>query len=358
VGFQLYPRAINNLGWVTGFAFNGGDHHRTFVWRPDTGQSVLLPLPSGVIGMEGHDINDLGHVVGSMEVPGTGLGRVPFIWDGQQTHAIAMPAGAINGYAYAVNNSDEVVGEFDAGTGAHAFHWRDGIFTDIGALIPVSSKARDINELGEIVGEGIYPGYFPRAFRISGGAFEWLPEPPGFVQTFATSLNNNGLIVGAARITSFGAWRGLIWSSGSVEVLEPPPGRLWSGMTYVNDAGQALGSYSNGGGFDTITIIWQAGWIQTVSDFVTPPVPGFHGGPLNAYGQFAGLGPSGIIFVQPHWLAGDLNGDCHVHLNDLLLLLSNFGSPQGSFPRGDVDLDGDVDLSDLTVLLSHWGEKP
>jgi hypothetical protein len=129
-------------------------------------------------------------------------------------------------------------------------------------------------------------------------------------------------------------------------------------LTYVNDAGQVLGSYSNGSGFDTITIIWQAGWIQTVSDFVTPPVPGFHGGPLNSHGQFTGGGPTGPIFVQPHWLAGDLNGDCHVHLNDLLLLLSNFGSPQGSFPRGDVDVDGDVDLVDLTALLSHWGQKP
>jgi probable HAF family extracellular repeat protein len=171
-GLGVYAQAINNLGWVTGFATSGGDHDRTFIWRPDTGQSVLIPFPPGVNGMTGHDINDLGHVVGTMEVPGTGLGRVPFLWDGQQTHAIQMPPGAINGVAYAVNNNDEVVGEFDSGPQAHAFHWADGVFSDIGAMIPVTSKARDINELGEIIGDGIYPGGIYHAFRIVDGTFE------------------------------------------------------------------------------------------------------------------------------------------------------------------------------------------
>jgi hypothetical protein len=77
---------------------------------------------------------------------------------------------------------------------------------------------------------------------------------------------------------------------------------------------------------------------------------------INGRGEVSITISGGTVVLSPHWLPGDLTGDCHVDLNDLLLLLSNFGSPQGSFPRGDVDLDGDVDLTDVTALLSHWGE--
>ncbi|MBI5866310.1 MAG: hypothetical protein HZB38_17705 [Planctomycetes bacterium] len=51
---------------------------------------------------------------------------------------------------------------------------------------------------------------------------------------------------------------------------------------------------------------------------------------------------------------GDLNNDGVVDLNDLTLILSNFGSV-GPGLTGDIDSDGDVDLGDLTLLLSAFG---
>jgi hypothetical protein len=53
---------------------------------------------------------------------------------------------------------------------------------------------------------------------------------------------------------------------------------------------------------------------------------------------------------------GDLDGDCAVGLQDLTILLSNFGDTSGvNYSNGDLDADGDVDLSDLTRLLSVYG---
>jgi len=53
---------------------------------------------------------------------------------------------------------------------------------------------------------------------------------------------------------------------------------------------------------------------------------------------------------------GDLDGDLDIDLEDLTVLLSNFGTPSGATREdGDVDGDGDVDLSDLTVLLAAYG---
>lgn len=55
----------------------------------------------------------------------------------------------------------------------------------------------------------------------------------------------------------------------------------------------------------------------------------------------------------PH-CPGDVNGDRTVDLNDLSVLLANFGA--GTLPaQGDLDGDGDVDLADLSVLLASFG---
>lgn len=53
---------------------------------------------------------------------------------------------------------------------------------------------------------------------------------------------------------------------------------------------------------------------------------------------------------------GDLTGDGGVGLDDLAILLANYGTPSGADPSdGDIDMDGDVDLTDLSILLSVYG---
>ncbi len=53
---------------------------------------------------------------------------------------------------------------------------------------------------------------------------------------------------------------------------------------------------------------------------------------------------------------GDLNGDCVVDLDDLSIMLTNFGQTSGmSYEDGDLDGDGDVDLDDLSGLLVNFG---
>lgn len=49
----------------------------------------------------------------------------------------------------------------------------------------------------------------------------------------------------------------------------------------------------------------------------------------------------------------DFDDDCDVDLNDLSMLLANFGSDEATV--GDTDGDADVDLSDLSTMLSRFG---
>ena len=51
---------------------------------------------------------------------------------------------------------------------------------------------------------------------------------------------------------------------------------------------------------------------------------------------------------------GDLNGDRHVDLSDLAILLSDYGCVGGGCV-GDLTDDGSTDLSDVAVFLSHYG---
>jgi hypothetical protein len=53
---------------------------------------------------------------------------------------------------------------------------------------------------------------------------------------------------------------------------------------------------------------------------------------------------------------GDLDTDLDIDLQDLAVLLANYGILSGAtYQQGDIDADGDVDLSDLSALLAVYG---
>ena len=51
----------------------------------------------------------------------------------------------------------------------------------------------------------------------------------------------------------------------------------------------------------------------------------------------------------------DLDGDGRIGVEDLLMLLADWGCPDGPPCVGDVDGDGNVNTSDLLLLLATWG---
>jgi len=56
-------------------------------------------------------------------------------------------------------------------------------------------------------------------------------------------------------------------------------------------------------------------------------------------------------------MAGDVNADCLVDVQDLLIVLGAFGTENGAeWADGDLDGDGDVDTEDLLSVLAHYGD--
>ena len=54
-------------------------------------------------------------------------------------------------------------------------------------------------------------------------------------------------------------------------------------------------------------------------------------------------------------LAGDINGDDHVDIFDLVTVGSQFGSTSPSPAAADINGDGVVDIVDIVLLAKNYG---
>ncbi len=56
-------------------------------------------------------------------------------------------------------------------------------------------------------------------------------------------------------------------------------------------------------------------------------------------------------------LLGDANGDGKVDVNDLTIVLTDFGRSGMTWSQGDFNGDGTVDINDLTIVLANYGQS-
>ena len=55
-------------------------------------------------------------------------------------------------------------------------------------------------------------------------------------------------------------------------------------------------------------------------------------------------------------LSGDANLDGKVDINDLTIVLANYGQTGKTWTTGDFNGDGTVDINDLTIVLTNYGK--
>jgi hypothetical protein len=82
------------------------------------------------------------------------------------------------------------------------------------------------------------------------------------------------------------------------------------------------------------------------------------GGGAGVIARIEGGGLVKQVIPADRWLhdvsvVGDVDGDGIVNVEDLLLILADFGSCTGACP-GDLDDDGDVDIDDLLITLGGF----
>jgi hypothetical protein len=77
-------------------------------------------------------------------------------------------------------------------------------------------------------------------------------------------------------------------------------------------------------------------------------------GDIVGYGTDNGAGSLGFLLAPA--MAGDANLDGKVDINDLTVVLANYGQTGATWSQGDFIGDGKVDINDLTIVLANYGQ--
>lgn len=147
--------------------------------------------------------------------------------------------------ANAINQRGDVAGvSLNSDGEFRAVLWRDGEIIDLGTLGGSYSEALGLNDNGVVVGYATNAAEQIRAFRWENGVMTPLGVLPGFDQSVAYSVNNNGLIVGrnirnnADNTQTFRACS----FSGAVAVDLGSLGGDGAYASAVNEVGQIIGT--------------------------------------------------------------------------------------------------------------------
>lgn len=208
-------------------------------------QGTLTPIGSGIVGVNGNEMNDAGQIAGWFSTSGS---VHAFIYkDGVLTDLGTLPGGSTS-YGYGINNNGQVVGMAVNSAGQfRAALWSNGAIVDLGTLPGhTASSARAINDAGQIVGESTtgYPNYSSRAFLWENGVMTDLGDVVDNNYVSAIDINNLGQIIGSARTATTYRSTAFLWSNGITTNLNPVIGGAGLGGCYttaINDAGQITG---------------------------------------------------------------------------------------------------------------------
>lgn len=261
--FSFTPKDINNNNVVAGYMYTQ-DGDRAFTWANGV-FSALSSMPyqnyelkySRAVG-----INNSNQVIGSVKMPGDSGGSWrATIWQSGaissdiqwQTLAGDYPSAQwANTGGIAVNDLGHVVGTSESNDGWRPFLYKDGQMTELlsgNGFDMTGVNAKDINNLGTIVGEGLGNN----GFILSNGTVKLLGFEGGTTSK-ALSVNDSNFVVGIASVPDeFQSGHAFLFDGKDMIDLSSLPeviGSGWAELTYANDinnVGQIIGNgYING----------------------------------------------------------------------------------------------------------------
>jgi probable HAF family extracellular repeat protein len=263
-GRESAAYAINDGGEIIGCSYSASGERRAFLCK-NRKLKGLGTLGGVIPGGEAYAVNDTNIAAGwssaAIRIGGVG----DFEYTSSIEHAVTWSAGTIrdlgtlggdNGKAHDINNLGQVVGEagfdLDDWYYSHAFLWDEGTgMIDLGTLGGNSSEALAINDLCQVVGiSGIEPyGYRAFLWEATSGMTNL-----GILE--ARDINNAGEIVGEG-----GSNRAVLWKNGEITDL----GTLGGGLSYanaINEPGQVVGWAETSTGNNS-AFLWDEGMGMT-----------------------------------------------------------------------------------------------
>ena len=382
---------LNSAGQVVGYAttwVDGSLVRHPFLYSSGTMMDLATPALGEDFG-EAWGINDAGDVVGQAK---DAAGRTnAFLYSGGSMIDIDPGFGGLNSAAYAVNDSDQVVGAaarkvtlvgFD-----HAFRWSDDgdqavAPTEVLEILALdgnpnaTSYARDVSAGGYVVGfsrSGIYD--HPFFFRdgngngaVGAGELVDLGTLGGDAGN-AYGVNAAGQVAGSAQ-TAAGETHAFLWTDGDGDWAVDPGevvdlgtlGGVESRARAVNASGDVVGSSQLVSSTETRAFICEAGVMTELNDRLSPVDNDWdllEAWDINDSGQIVGYGenPDGLIhaFLLSPAIPGDATLDRKVDVFDLATLANSYGQSGKDWTDADFTGEGNVDVFDLAILANNYG---
>jgi len=286
LGGNSYATGINDSGQISGYSYLADNvTYHPFIWTSTTGM-VDLGTPAGTISAFAGGINSSGHIAGSAEYANGN--RVAFFWS-SSTGFVTIGVPSPYNYAYAINDRDEVTGQYLFGTTGDGFLWSSrrglqdigtipgGTYTSgaainnrhhiagsadnssgdrVGFLWDKTNGAREVassplgafctglNDRDEIVGDSFAPRATYAAFYVSPeGDMTTLKSLAGF-STTAHAISQRGIIAGGSIPLTSGLQHAVIWKKAQSlpQDLGTFPGGITSVANALNNLGQVVGS--------------------------------------------------------------------------------------------------------------------
>jgi probable HAF family extracellular repeat protein len=252
-----------------------------FLWQ--NGAMFALPRLRNSAGTEGGNgvalqINDFGMAAGTAEnaevdstCPGVGVSpqtiqfkpviwMKPFPWSLVRLQELGTVDGDPDGIAFAINNLGQAAGasgncgpfnaiEQNNLTPLHAVLWRNGNAIDLGNLGGdgrfTGIYATGLNDDGQVVGTSDTTGDASfHAFLWQQGHITDLGTLPGDAYSSATSISNDGMVLGISISASFSP-RAMLWRNGTatdMNTLVPQNTALYlQSACSINDKGEIIG---------------------------------------------------------------------------------------------------------------------
>jgi uncharacterized membrane protein len=318
---------ITDTGLVGGLAYSSSaPNERAVIYNATTAVTTdLTTVPGFINGLNSwtYAVNNSGQAVG------WSAASYPFFFDGSTTVQLPGLGGQLNtntAYPYALNNNGVVVGGGLAGgtdPTQHPFVWTQADGTQpLFSPINPSGDARGVNDNGVVVGG-----------TTDAGAF------------YATTVGGS---VQSAEVGALGAATDAVLLA--VDALNQAVG--WSCTDAANTIVHAVYYQPSTGMIDlnsTAEVVNLGGWTLTEATAVSSNGRYIVGYGTNASGQER-------AFLLTALLPGDANLDGTVDINDLTIVLANYGQTGTTWTQGEFTGDGTVDINDLTIVLAHYGE--
>jgi probable HAF family extracellular repeat protein len=198
-----------------------------------------------------------------------------------------------------------------------------------------------------------------------------IPGTPGISGSGATAINDAGTIVGYATVdTTNGISDPVYWDpNGTIHDLGSLPGGYpdSGGAAYgINNSNQIVGSAYNASGWQ-VGMIYERGQMVDLNTLIDPnsgwtidnAIAITNTGVILAQADNPNVDPDGFgwghaVLLTP--LPGDANLDGQVDINDLTIVLANYGMTGATWFQGDFIGNGKVDINDLTIVLANYGQ--